>query len=163
MYPCDNNAQLNFVCIHPREESEARNDDWNREASKATLLKVYESFGPALLTLLDKADAQSLKVWELLDMDPLPTWINERLALLGDSAHPFLPHQGQGAGCAMEDAAALAVVLRQGVTRKEVPERLQLYEQIRLERAHKIQNYSRIAGRDIAEEGALDSKSSVRR
>jgi hypothetical protein len=22
MYPCDKNRQLNFVCIHPREESE---------------------------------------------------------------------------------------------------------------------------------------------
>jgi 2-polyprenyl-6-methoxyphenol hydroxylase-like FAD-dependent oxidoreductase len=157
MYPCDNNQTLNFVCIHPREESEGTNDDWNREASKANLLKVYEGFGPALVALLDKANADSLKVWELLDMDPLPTWISENLALLGDAAHPFLPHQGQGAGCAMEDAAALAAVLQKGVTPKEIPERLKLYEKIRLERAHKIQDYSRIAGRDLTEDG-LDSK-----
>jgi hypothetical protein len=27
MYPCDSNRQLNFVCIHPREESQGANAD----------------------------------------------------------------------------------------------------------------------------------------
>jgi 2-polyprenyl-6-methoxyphenol hydroxylase-like FAD-dependent oxidoreductase len=55
------------------------------------LLNVYKDFDPNLLALLDKADPESLKVWELLNMDELPTWTSERLALIGDSAHPFLP------------------------------------------------------------------------
>jgi 2-polyprenyl-6-methoxyphenol hydroxylase-like FAD-dependent oxidoreductase len=57
------------------------------------LLKVYENFDPALVNLLGKADASSLKVWELLDMEVLPSWTKERLALLGDAAHPFLPRK----------------------------------------------------------------------
>jgi 2-polyprenyl-6-methoxyphenol hydroxylase-like FAD-dependent oxidoreductase len=28
--------------------------------------------------------------------------------LIGDAAHPFLPHQGQGGGIAIEDAASIA-------------------------------------------------------
>ncbi|RYP29683.1 hypothetical protein DL767_006635 [Monosporascus sp. MG133] len=150
MYPCDRNRQLNFVCIHPREESDpGRIDDWNTGGNKAKLLEVYRNFDPALLALLGMVEAGSLKVWELLDMDVLPTWVKDRLALLGDAAHPFLPHQGQGAGCAMEDAAALAVVLRRGTKPEEVPERLGLYQDIRYERANRIQEYSRLAGRDL--------------
>jgi 2-polyprenyl-6-methoxyphenol hydroxylase-like FAD-dependent oxidoreductase len=57
------------------------------------LLKVYENFDPALVNLLGKADASSLKVWELLDMEVLPSWTKDRLALLGDAAHPFLPRK----------------------------------------------------------------------
>jgi 2-polyprenyl-6-methoxyphenol hydroxylase-like FAD-dependent oxidoreductase len=55
------------------------------------MMEVYKDFHPSLLALLNKADADSLKVWELLDMDVLPTWVEGRLALLGDAAHPFLP------------------------------------------------------------------------
>ncbi|KAF2195065.1 FAD-binding domain-containing protein, partial [Zopfia rhizophila CBS 207.26] len=152
MHPCSNNKQLNFVCIHPREESEVKNGEgWNQQSNKAKLLDVYRSFNPALLALLDKADAETLRVWELFDMDVLPTWVNDKLALLGDAAHPFLPHQGQGAGVAMEDAAALAVVLPRDTRLEDIPERLKLYESPRYERANRIQEYSRIAGRDIGE------------
>ncbi|KAM5349873.1 hypothetical protein ACJ41O_006378 [Fusarium nematophilum] len=153
MYPCQNNTQLNFVCIHPREESEpGKTEDWNNVTNKSKLLETYRSFDPSLLALLDKANEDSLKVWELLDMDVLPTWTAERLALLGDAAHPFLPHQGQGAGVAMEDAVSLAVVLQRGTTADEVPERLRLYEDIRYDRANKIQEHSRWAGKDIRDD-----------
>ena len=56
--------------------------------------------------------------------------------------------QGQGAAQAIEDAAALGTVLPRGTHPSDVPERLKLYENIRYERAHMIQEYSRQAGRD---------------
>ena len=112
MYPCDANRQLNFVCIHPREESDVdqasgewllletdstqrltKQPGWSTEANKIKLLEVYKDFDPSLIALLDKAEAKSLKAWELLDMDVLSTWVNDRLALLGDAAHPFLPRK----------------------------------------------------------------------
>ncbi|GAW15963.1 hypothetical protein ANO14919_053850 [Xylariales sp. No.14919] len=79
-------------------------------------------------------------------MEKLPSWTRIRLALLGDAAHPFTPRQG--AGQAIEDAAALGTVLPRGTYPSEVPDRLQLYERIRYERAHMIQEYSRQAGKD---------------
>lgn len=57
---------------------------------------------------------------------------------------------------AIEDAASLAVVLRRGTSVEEVPERLKLYESFRYERANRIQEYSRVAGRDLGEK-KLDS------
>jgi 2-polyprenyl-6-methoxyphenol hydroxylase-like FAD-dependent oxidoreductase len=56
-------------------------------------LKVFQHFDPALLALFRKADPASLKVWKLLDMEILPSWVKGKLALLGDAAHPFLPRE----------------------------------------------------------------------
>ncbi|KIW99960.1 uncharacterized protein Z518_10888 [Rhinocladiella mackenziei CBS 650.93] len=155
MYPTSHNTLLNFVCIHPEEESEA-SDDWNTHATHDMLLNVYRDFDPAVQALIAKAKPDSLKLWKLLDMSTLPTWVNDRLVLIGDAAHPFLPHQGQGAGCAIEDAAALTVVLERGLSAKDVPARLKLWESIRYERASRIQGYSRSAGRDLKDGVKLD-------
>lgn len=51
----------------------------------------------------------------------------------------------------MEDAASLAAIFDEGVPREEIPERLKLYEKCRMERAHIIQQYTRLAGRDLDE------------
>lgn len=156
MYPTSNNQLLNFVNIHPESESGA-SGDWNTQGKIEKMLEVYKDFDPAILALLAKADPESLKVWKLLDMPILPTWVNERLALLGDAAHPFLPHQGQGGGCAIEDAASLAVCFPSDTPASEVPARLKLYEKIRYERANRIQEYSRLAGHDLTDKVKLDS------
>ncbi|KAI1299107.1 hypothetical protein F5Y03DRAFT_386370 [Xylaria venustula] len=149
MYPCNHNETLNLVCIHPDGESHAtRGDAWDKQGSLEQVLRVYKDFDPALKALISKVDESGLKVWQLLDMNPLPSWTRTKLALLGDAAHPFTPHQGQGAGQAIEDAAALGTVLPKGTRPSDVPERLRLYEKIRYKRAHMIQEYSRQAGRD---------------
>lgn len=79
----------------------------------------------------------------------LDSWTTGRLVLLGDAAHPFLPHQGQGGACAIEDAAALGVVLESGLTSDEVPARLRLYQRIRKGRADRLQEYTRLSGLDV--------------
>lgn len=155
MYPTSNNQLLNFVCIHPDTESNA-SDDWQQEASLERLLQVYQTFEPAVVALLSKADPKTLKVWTLLDMDEIPVWSKNRLALIGDAAHPFLPHQGQGGGQAIEDAAALSVVLPLGTPREEIAERLRLYDTIRHGRATKIQEFSRLIGSDDLKGKNLD-------
>ncbi len=56
-------------------------------------MKVYQNFDPMLLSLFKKAAPETLKVWKLLDMEVLPTWVKGKLAILGDAAHPFLPRE----------------------------------------------------------------------
>ncbi|KAI8632362.1 hypothetical protein F5Y19DRAFT_472390 [Xylariaceae sp. FL1651] len=148
-YPFNHNEMLNFVCIHPDSESHAtKSDAWDKQGSIEQVLKVFNEFDPALKHLISKVDESGLKVWQLLDMEKLPSWTRSKLALLGDAAHPFTPHQGQGAAQSIEDAVALATVLPRGTYPSDIPERLKLYETIRYERAHKIQEYSRQAGKD---------------
>ena len=67
------------------------------------------------------ADARALlecapgwRRWPLFERPPLPQWSAGRVALLGDAAHPMLPFLAQGAGQAIEDAAALARALAGG-------------------------------------------------
>ncbi|CAI7599603.1 unnamed protein product [Penicillium bialowiezense] len=147
IYPCDNNTLLNFICLHPETDTPTAinpsGDSYNQQIGKDALLDVYKHFNPQVKKLLEKADPQTLKLWPLLDMDTLPTWIDDRLALLGDAAHPFLPYRASGGAMAIEDAVSLAVMLPGDISRDEVPERLKVYEKARHERATVIQQMTR--------------------
>lgn len=107
------------------------------------MLRVYEEYGDDVKTLLGMADPSTIKLWQLLDCDALETWVSGKSALLGDAAHPFLPHQGQGGAQAIEDGAALAALLPAGTPPAEVPARLELYMKSRYDRATLVQNFSR--------------------
>ena len=52
--------------------------------------------------------------WRMFDRDPIMNWLNGRVALLGDSAHPPLQYMAQGAIMAIEDGWVLA---QQGLRR----------------------------------------------
>ena len=52
----------------------------------------------------------------------------------------------------MEDAASLISLLPKGTLRSDIKERLGLYEKLRDERAHKIQEFTRQAGTDLTKE-----------
>ena len=51
----------------------------------------------------------------LADRDPLPRWGDGVVTLIGDAAHPMLPHTGQGAAQAIVDAVTLGKMLAGGV------------------------------------------------
>jgi 2-polyprenyl-6-methoxyphenol hydroxylase-like FAD-dependent oxidoreductase len=69
MYPTSDNTLLNFVCIHPDEETaSASSGDWNNKATLEMLLAIYQDFHEDFKAILRKADESSLKIWTLLDM-----------------------------------------------------------------------------------------------
>ena len=51
------------------------------------------------------------KLWVLCDRDPNERWVDGRVVLLGDAAHPMLQYFAQGACQAMEDAVCLSHML----------------------------------------------------
>ena len=152
VYPIIDNTLLNFVCIHPMQDSDATND-WGETGNVDKLVEVYSAFDPRVRKLLRKADPETLRVWKLLDMKVLRDWTVDNLALLGDAAHPFLPDQGQGGAQAIEDAASLTAMLPPNTRKEEIPERLKLYQKARKERADIIQQYTRLAGGDLKPDG----------
>ncbi|KAK5130000.1 hypothetical protein LTR08_002555 [Meristemomyces frigidus] len=151
MYPCLNNTLMNFICIHPSKESETdiTGGGWQETGSKDRMLDIFKDFHPSVKAIIEKAEEP--KLWKLLDMEPMPTFISGRLALIGDAAHPFLPHQGQGGGQAIEDAVSLAALLPLGTSPDDIPDRIKIYEECRFERSHKIQEFTRTAGKDATE------------
>jgi 2-polyprenyl-6-methoxyphenol hydroxylase-like FAD-dependent oxidoreductase len=149
-----------------------KDNHWQRPASKAELLKVVEGFEPRVVAILKLAEESDLKCWTLLDMDKVPKFTHGKLVLVGDAAHPFLPcksfhtplpptsfcpvlstdnyypDQGQGGAQAIEDGASISALLPPGTKPSDLPSRLELYESQRYGRAHKIQEFTRIVGRD---------------
>ncbi|WYZ36014.1 hypothetical protein EsH8_X_000661 [Colletotrichum jinshuiense] len=91
-----------------------------------------------------------VKQWPLLYRAPIPTWKKGRMILIGDAAHPMLPHQGQGGAQAIEDGIALGICLSDVATTDEIPERLEVFEEIRRNRASAVTIFSN-AAQDQAE------------
>ncbi len=48
------------------------------------------------------------RLWVLCDREPVDNWVDGRVALLGDAAHPMMQYYAQGACMAMEDAVCLS-------------------------------------------------------
>lgn len=87
------------------------------------------------------------KLWVLCDREPVPNWIDGRVALLGDAAHPMLQYMAQGACIAMEDAVCLATEM--GERKDNIEAALKRYLAKRLLRTTRVQLQSRAIGEHI--------------
>lgn len=87
-------------------------------------------------------------IWALLDLTPLPSYYAGCVALMGDAAHVSTPHQGAGAGQALEDAYVLSNLLgdERIQTSSDIPRAFKAYDAIRRPRSQKVVSTSRAAG-----------------
>jgi 2-polyprenyl-6-methoxyphenol hydroxylase-like FAD-dependent oxidoreductase len=76
---------------------------------KAILTHLLPRFDETYRAITSATD--DLRCDELVDRDPIPFWGTGVVTLLGDAAHPVLPHTGQGAAQAMVDAVTLGHAL----------------------------------------------------
>ncbi|ODU02878.1 MAG: hypothetical protein ABS81_16165 [Pseudonocardia sp. SCN 72-86] len=73
-----------------------------------------------ILRLMDATDPATVIRHDLRDLaTPLPTYVVGATALLGDAAHAMVPHLGQGACQAIEDAVALGAAFSGGTLAAE--------------------------------------------
>ena len=70
-----------------------------------------DGFDPQFKAIANATAPGDLRFDELLVRRPLDRWGIGPVTLLGDAAHPMLPHTGQGAAQALEDAVALGLAL----------------------------------------------------
>jgi 2-polyprenyl-6-methoxyphenol hydroxylase-like FAD-dependent oxidoreductase len=87
------------------------------------------------------------KLWVLCDRDPTERWIDGRVVLLGDAAHPMLQYFAQGACQAMEDAVCLSHML--GSHAGDYAGALEKYRAQRFPRTARVQLLSRAIGEHI--------------
>jgi 2-polyprenyl-6-methoxyphenol hydroxylase-like FAD-dependent oxidoreductase len=89
---------------------------------------------------------------DVLDLDPLPTFVHGRTVLLGDAAHAMSPDLGQGGCQAIEDAVVLADALR---TDADVTGALASYDQQRRTRAQGVAAAARKSNARNSNDSAL--------
>jgi 2-polyprenyl-6-methoxyphenol hydroxylase-like FAD-dependent oxidoreductase len=92
--------------------------DWNRQVDIESFIHHFEDWNydwldvPAMLR-----GADAVFEYPMIDRDPVPTWVDGNVALLGDAAHVMYPTGSNGASQAVVDARVLgAVLLEHGVT-----------------------------------------------
>ncbi|GAA4611822.1 3-hydroxybenzoate 6-hydroxylase [Actinoallomurus liliacearum] len=83
--------------------------------------------------------------WPMYDRLPIPKWVDGRLVLTGDAAHPMLQYLAQGACQAIEDAHCLAGELKDAAE-PDWADALKRYEAERTERTARVQGTARIWG-----------------
>ncbi|KAI6643888.1 hypothetical protein MCOR14_001697 [Pyricularia oryzae] len=135
-YPCRNSQVLNFTIMCRNDELGSGKEDWDAPATKDEVFRALEGFDPGLLAVVGKC--QEFKRWPLQYRAPIPIWHKGNMAIVGDAAHPMLPHQGQGGAQGLEDGLSLGLCML-GATKSQVPERLAIYQKIRHNRASAIQ------------------------
>jgi salicylate hydroxylase len=140
-YPLRANQLLNFVGFVPT--SARMKESWSAPGDPVELARDFAGWDSRVAAIIGQVT--NTFRWGLYDREPRPVWTNGRLTLLGDAAHPMLPHAGQGANQAIEDAITLATFLERA-DRKRAPAALLAYEALRRERTAQVQRRSRRTG-----------------
>lgn len=108
-------------------------------AGRDELIKLFDGFHEPVTALIRSTETASIYKNHLNDLDPINRFAFGKILLLGDAAHATTPNLGQGACMAIEDAAFLQVILKQG---HQLQEAFQLVEQQRIKRTTRIVNTS---------------------
>jgi salicylate hydroxylase len=140
-FPLRTGELINYVGFVPADQE--MKESWSAPGDPDVLRGEFAGWDPRIGSLLNEVEATFR--WALYDREPLPTWTRGRLTLLGDAAHPMLPHLGQGANQSIEDGMALATILAYA-NRATAPAALLAYENLRREGVAQVQRGARENG-----------------
>ncbi|EPS26924.1 hypothetical protein PDE_01864 [Penicillium oxalicum 114-2] len=151
-YAVSNNTIYNLSTAQPDTNfAAATNATYTTKGSKSAMMEVFEDFCPMVKRMLDYVPEGEVCEWKLRVHDPLPTWVYDNVALIGDACHPTLPHLAQGAAQAIEDGAVLAVALSRlpDTTPESINKALRVYERVRKSRAETLVEMAAASGRAL--------------
>lgn len=115
----DGMADINWIAEQTYDSDfDWSKSGWFRPVELSEFAHNFDSFVydwldlPALLAKSDVAYENPM-----IDRDPLPTWVDGPVALMGDAAHPMYPTGSNGASQAIIDARVIGrIMLDHGVT-----------------------------------------------
>lgn len=121
---------LNQVAVFESPKAVAGLDDWG----------TPDELDAAFAATCDEVQAGIPRMWRdkwwrMYDRNPISTWVDGRLALLGDAAHPPLQYLAQGAIMAIEDGWVLAEHMKR---LEDWDGALAAYEAVRTEHCRRV-------------------------
>lgn len=110
---------------------------WNVPGDVEELRRLFSDFNTPTKAYLEHVTAT--EIWQMAYGCPLESWRSEkgRVVLIGDAAHAMLPYNAQGLTQGVEDAVALARMLR-WAPEKGIPGALECFETLRRPRVERI-------------------------
>ena len=146
-YPVRGGDWLNVVCLSEGQLDGLRVSDlqaWNAcKTEDNTRADLQAALTGASANLRDLVEACSAwRLWPLCDRPPMQgghQHAQDRLALVGDAAHPMRPYLAQGAGMAIEDADELGFQWKH-LAGQDVLARLRGFAQARWQRNARVQH-----------------------
>jgi len=130
-YPLRRGALINMVGVVPRDDW--RIESWSQRGTHEECLRDYAGWHEDAHALIRGLTAPFK--WALMVREPLQTWSQGRVSLLGDACHSTLPFLAQGAVMSIEDAWVLARALEEN---RDVAIALDRYQKARIERTTRM-------------------------
>jgi len=146
VYPVSQDRFINIVAV----TTDLSKEGTVYEGSSTTttpreVLSVFEGWEEEVQALL-RCIKQPTK-WAIPTLNPLDRYASGRVILAGDAAHGMSPHQGAGAGQAIEDAYILASLIAASDGQHDlIPEISRIYNDIRCPAGNKVLEASRKSG-----------------
>ncbi|GAB5439454.1 3-hydroxybenzoate 6-monooxygenase [Falsiruegeria mediterranea] len=140
-YPLSGGQNFNLVVTY---HNDAPEPVAGKPVSVEEVRRGFEHVHPLAQQVIEQG--QDWKLWVLCDRDPVMDWVEGRVALLGDAAHPMLQYFAQGACMAMEDAVCLSDMV---ASHDDLEQALCAYQQKRRLRTARVQLQSREIGEHI--------------
>ena len=141
-YPLKGGDVFNLVITAHNDAREAAN---GKPIAKDDVRKNFMHVHERARQIIDHGE--DWKLWVLCDREPIQNWVEGRVALLGDAAHPMLQYYAQGACMAMEDAVYLSHTVQKYAG--DIPQALKAYNKGRAVRTARVQMGSRLIGEYI--------------
>jgi len=95
-FPVRSGQLLNYVGFVPSDMPVR--ESWSAPGDQPALAAHFAGWDPVIGEVIAAVSGPggSGFRWGMYDRAPLPRWSSGRLTLLGDAAHPMLPHHGAG-------------------------------------------------------------------
>jgi 2-polyprenyl-6-methoxyphenol hydroxylase-like FAD-dependent oxidoreductase len=145
-------GEVYFVTSVPEAAEWMTKESWSAKGDVRELRAAYDGFHQDVRNVLEACP--DCHKWAILEREPLRTWSEGRVVLLGDSAHPMTPYMAQGAATSIEDAAVLARCLK-AVEGDDIEGAFKRYEAHRKPRTSVVQAIS--SANTWMKEGASDT------
>lgn len=145
-FPIEHGKTMNVVAFRTQDDRKwDHGSQWVLPAEKCSMIGEFDGWGKdvqAILGMMTKTD-----IWALFDHPPANTYYRKgQICLLGDAAHASTPHQGSGAGMAIEDAFVLCRLLADIREKSQLEVVFMAYDAVRRPRTQKLVTTSRDAG-----------------